>query len=547
MPKENKLFTEENSLKNKTCFIILFLVPFITYFQVFTFQFAYDDFYSVLPMVGLKDLSSIPRYFYEPVHFFDEATGQMGKLNYYRPLANLTLTLDFYLFGNSPGWFHIENLLLHILNSSLIFLIFKRLIDDNTFIALTGAVLYSVFPLSIEIISIYHYRVDLIVTLFIFLTLFSVFNTEKNWFYITGVLFFLAMLCKETAIILLLLIPLLRLFYFERINWKEVLPVLVLPMLFYWSLRFNALGFFLQGDNSVKLEGFLNTLSFDERLLYIFDSLGKKVSFLFLPFSIPPKVFVEPIESYGFVLLGLTFFAGLLGGSLFLRNIKLEGFLCLSILISWFPVSSILISVPDFASPRFFYYSAPWLILLLLSLIVKLPQKAVKIIFIGFLLLFWSVSSYFQKNQFRNNLSMSLATLNYYPKEPSLLNVVGLEYKKRGDYILSERYFKSSLHELEQNKKLTAPLSRKAFVGLTEIQIRKKEFGMALNTLERALTIFPEDENLYYLKAVAYFEQGNFTKGIEVAIKGKQYEKQKGRFEALIKMAKEKKIGDKKN
>ena len=496
-------------------FLVIFGVSFLTYFQVYTFDFCYDDFYSVLPIQDVEKLSSILRYFTEPVLFLELESGKMQPLSYYRPVATSTLTIDFFLFGKeNPGWLHIENLLIHTLNCSIFFLICRELLG-KTFVAVCAACLYVVFPLSTEIVSIYHYRVDLVTSFFIFLTLFvTLKNTEKYWTWQVAALFLCAMLCKESAISLLLLIPLFRHFRHELPKPQELFIVLGIPMLIYWPLRYNALGSFLHPKTNYVIDDFFLSVSTGERLLYVLESFWQKCFYILSPYSISPKVLVIADSSHVLAILGFALLLTLtVAGLLYLKRKNLVFLLSGAILISWFPVSSILIPIPDFVSPRLFYYPSPWIVLLLVVLLLRIPQNYVKVTLITMLLLTWTSASYVQKTWNKNNLTKSLGILSFNPYALDATMVAAEEFFRVKNYSQAIVYYNNALVIMQAGEKgLKHRKARPALKKLAETYLRLNNTKKALFVLKMAKLNYPKEGVFYYLTAVVHLTDGNEEK-----------------------------------
>jgi hypothetical protein len=90
----------------------------------------------------------------------------------WHPLTWLSLMADYELYGLNAAGYHISNLLLHILNTILLFLVLRRMTGE-TWKCLTLAALFGVHPLNIESVAWIAERKNLLSTLFWILTLFA--------------------------------------------------------------------------------------------------------------------------------------------------------------------------------------------------------------------------------------------------------------------------------------------------------------------------------------------------------------------------------------
>jgi Flp pilus assembly protein TadD len=90
----------------------------------------------------------------------------------WHPLTWLSHMLDCELYGLDPGRHHLTNLLLHVVNAVLLFLVLERLTEASWRAAIV-ALLFAVHPLHVESVAWVAERKDVLSTLFFMLTLAS--------------------------------------------------------------------------------------------------------------------------------------------------------------------------------------------------------------------------------------------------------------------------------------------------------------------------------------------------------------------------------------
>lgn len=118
-------------------------------------------------------------------------------LAWYRPLTLLSLGLDFQLFGEASWGYHLTNVLLHAVNSLLLYALARALLgEDRT--ALWAALLYASHPLQTEVVAWVSARGDLLASL-LFL---SAFIAHRQRSVLAYLLYAGACLSKETAMVL---------------------------------------------------------------------------------------------------------------------------------------------------------------------------------------------------------------------------------------------------------------------------------------------------------------------------------------------------------
>ncbi len=96
----------------------------------------------------------------------------LNDSSYWHPLTWLSHMLDCQLFGLNPGTHHLVNLIIHLANSLLLFLILKRMTGSlwqSSFVA----AMFALHPLNVESVAWVASRKNLLSTFFLMLTLWT--------------------------------------------------------------------------------------------------------------------------------------------------------------------------------------------------------------------------------------------------------------------------------------------------------------------------------------------------------------------------------------
>ena len=115
----------------------------------------------------------------------------------YRPLTLLSLGFDFQFFGEAPWGYHLTNVLLHTVNSLLLYALARDLLGEDR-AALWAALLYASHPLQTEVVAWVSARGDLLASL---LSL-SALLAHRRRRVLAYLLYAGACLAKETAMVL---------------------------------------------------------------------------------------------------------------------------------------------------------------------------------------------------------------------------------------------------------------------------------------------------------------------------------------------------------
>ena len=97
---------------------------------------------------------------------------QAGYAGYWHPVTWFSHMLDVQLFGLNPRWHHLVNLLFHLVNTLLLFLLFESMTGRLWRCAMVAA-LFAVHPLHVESVAWAAERKDMLSTLFLLLTLWA--------------------------------------------------------------------------------------------------------------------------------------------------------------------------------------------------------------------------------------------------------------------------------------------------------------------------------------------------------------------------------------
>ena len=160
----------------------------------------------------------------------------IGYAGNWHPLTWMSHVMDYRLFGSNPLGHHLVNLLLHIANTLLLFLIFTRMTGSlwkSSFVA----ALFAVHPLHVESVAWIAERKDVLSTLFFMLTILAYLRyTAKpgiaRYLPVTG-LFALGLMAKPMLVTLPFVLLLLDYWPLDRIRpgWRliwEKLPLIVM-------------------------------------------------------------------------------------------------------------------------------------------------------------------------------------------------------------------------------------------------------------------------------------------------------------------------------
>ncbi len=258
----------------------LLLLCLVVYLRTLAGDFVMDDWPVIKENTRITEIRHIPDYFTSGVwnntDWAEEANFTDKQL--YRPLFLVTVNMGHHLWGNNPAGYHALNILLHGINTLLVFyLILEFIPRKNTSAAFFGAALFAVHPVHVESIAWIAGLTDPLVSLFLlscFLLHKRHLRSGKNSYaYLALFCYAGGLLSKEVAIFFPFLIAFHDLLQ-NRFRSTRYIPYLAL-LAGYFVARSAALG---QG---------LDWASFDlQRLPVLFEYLFRYIQLLVAPWPL---------------------------------------------------------------------------------------------------------------------------------------------------------------------------------------------------------------------------------------------------------------------
>lgn len=273
--------------------LAIVLIGALAYANCLGNEMFWDDDDFILKNRFIKDFSFWPLWFKENL-----VAGSYLVSNYWRPLLLSIFTLEWSLWKDWVYGWHIVSIAWHILDGVLLYFLINRLFT-NRIMALVAALIFTVHPVHNEAVVYVNSLGDSLATFFVLssLLLFVRFRQSNKPAYLSRNYFFsmlcfpLALLSKETGIVLAGLLPLTD-FLLLQINkpfWQRVRSTasifwpFVLMAVYYLYLRGTVLNF----SNSFNFYNESNafTSSFWVRLMTFFKAMTQYAGFLFIPYE----------------------------------------------------------------------------------------------------------------------------------------------------------------------------------------------------------------------------------------------------------------------
>jgi tetratricopeptide (TPR) repeat protein len=510
---------------NKTYLVLVVLGLLIALFygNTLTNGFVLDDFGAIVKNEHVHSLKYLPKIITSCLWEAVDGSCKGTLYPYYRPMHFLFLLLP-YQISSEPWIFHLVNLLF-LLGAAFAVFLFFRTLTKNFSLAFLTALFLIIHPVNSEVINWISALPDILVVFFGCLTLFFCLKYREREslrnFLLIYVFYFFAILSKETAVFLPMILGLIDLFFFkltlrQLFQGKELKKYLLfsIPLAIYLLMKFSVFGFSLGGN--------ARYFSFLEGVHARITLFAQYISKFFYPY--PLTIFYPFKKSSNFLSIQflLSFLLTIIFFLLLFVFVKKRNSLFIFSL-TWFliflsPVIIFLVGEPDHMfSKRYLFVPGIGFSFILAYLFSYAFSKSKVIKYAALLgLSFIMIISWlmiFPRNKdWKNEKSLYLQTLRYYPEAHEVRRKLGEIYFIEGEYETAREEFEEIIKRDENWKDITM-----AYKGLGDYYRAKNDLDNALLSYQKAVQTAqpsPRDYITFNDLGVAYMDKKNYLKGL---------------------------------
>lgn len=540
----------KRQFKNNT-FLPLFFVSYLIYLPALFGKFLWDDEYQIIRSPDTYSILNIPSVFLK------------GQQNiFYKPMFFTYLTIVHSIFGLNPFPFHFIQVLMHAINTFLIYLLFKKFFSKE--ISFLLSLIFLVHPLNVEAIAYISAAGDPL-SLFFGLTALHLLIRKKmttlNYLFATLLLTF-SLLSKESGIVILFIISLYNLL-FLKLGLRRNIALFITPIAVYSFLRFFVAHTFFVTPNfiPIALAPLVTRLINIPKIIYVY------LSDFFVPYhllvaqhwvvqTVTVKDFLMPL------IIDLLFFIPFFTTVVFAYLKKTQYFKALLFFCFWF-ICSLSLYLQVFpidmtVAERWFYLPMVGIlgffgvIISMATLRFAFLKKYFLASFIVIFLLFsvrtivratdwidsytlfghdmkWNINSFDIESQFGYQLILrgsyddaiihATKAIKLSPNYNGSYVVVGAAYLEKKDYKTALQYYKEAYRH--------DPQEYAVLYGLTFSYLIQKDNNSALKWGSRGLQLFPNDPYLLDYISIAEYRMGNNSKALMYVKKSYEYKKTK--------------------
>ncbi|MDX9714927.1 MAG: tetratricopeptide repeat protein [Dissulfurispiraceae bacterium] len=326
----------DRPIKNKAVLALMVLAigaaVFLVYSNTLTQTLVWDDHYYVKKF-------SLRFNSFESLFLPVDLEGAI--MVFYRPMAGVSYLLDYSLWHENHVGYHLTNLLLHMLNSLMLFMICLRL-KVSLIAAFLGSMLFAVHPIHTESVSWISARLDLIAAAFVMLAFICHAEYAKGdkKAVIPAVLFFsFALFSKEIALAAVIVFALYEILIAKKKIGIMPYALYGLSATIYFVMRYAYL------SNSTVNIAFK---PFTDILVLFFSATGFYFYKFIFPFNL--SIYIAHIPNVPlFFILGAALF--IITALLYVKGRRIAAFLLSSFIVTLMP--SVAGSFTTILSPPF--------------------------------------------------------------------------------------------------------------------------------------------------------------------------------------------------
>lgn len=481
----------KNSGLNPLLWAAILGLGIFIYYPLHTAGFLlFDDDWSIYnnPYVTSFNIINCFRYIY----YFD-----------YVPISTFYFSLVNRIFGMDPFYFHLLNVIFHMLNGILVYLLCRRVFNLSTLVAHIAAALFVIHPMHVESVAWATEAKDILSVFFLLLSWLTLKRSLRNneiqrpVYLLSLVLFFLSLGSKTITITFPLLFLLHHYLTGEKGSRKKVFLVLI-PF-FGLSLGFGLLRIYAVTGEMRLLKNGLGSLEIVENTII-------KLVFYFSR-SIFPNHLAGFYENGVFHLFWYEYLIVACFGILLIAVYRLSSgqhekpyycYLPLFTIIALFPTLKIIPWMVNFVvADRYIYFPSVGLYTLFAILLGKLlALRRFRILALCYVILLTvqlTISARQRVYVWHNDYNLWTDVLEKYPDTMKGLHNLSVQYLKRRDFekalVLQERLLKLNPGNIKNRVNMVSPRVG-GDIDETIRQVEELERNVTVNmSLARTLSI----------------------------------------------------------
>lgn len=492
----------------------LAVVGILLYANTLPNKMFWDDYETILNNQFVHDWRHFPDFFSQNL-----TAGAGDASNYWRPMLLVVFAAEWHLWGAAPAGYHVVNTACHILGAILLFFLLREIFESIPLAAIPSLI-FLTHPLQTEAVTYVSGLGDPLSACFMLAAFITYERARRKgrpfaspWYWTSLAGYALAIMAKETAIVLAALIAARELLLPQAADdpWKRRAQnaAIYTPPFFsiaaaYLALRATALNF----QGAFNFYGADTPFThYSYRIFTFFESLAVYAKLFFVPY---------PLHVERDIPVAITLFAPLpIAGAFIFAFLAAAAFACarrhpaVTFGIAWFfialsPMSNLAVTINALIYEHWLYLPMVGIALALsalaLELVSRRPALAVPALTtFGVLIVAASALTVARNRDWRNPIAFYAQTLRYVPPNYRILINLGLAYADNGDFARAKSSYEDAAH--------IEPYTPTAFQDLGALGLASGKPQDAVNNLETAITLDQKNPAPYLILAEAYLAE----------------------------------------
>lgn len=510
----------------KLSVLLIVLLVSLTYANSLGNHFVMDDFLVIVDNDFVKSFKNLPLLFTKDYMTSPKEARYFGMIGIgsgeisYRPIVTLSYFKDYALWKLNPFGYHLTNLILHILNSLLVYLLAVLLLKDIK-IALIAGLLFGLHPVNTEAVNCISFREDLLAFLF-FAGAFICYIKSNSYsdkkgirlYIISVILFLLALFSKEMALTLPLLIICYDFIFTHKVQFNKIISKKVilqysgylLALVLYLAVWVLFKRYINKGLVDFQYEGgglYTNIIAQLKALYGYFE-------WVFLPIDIHATLpaGIRPAGYYTIWSLDVMTALSIIIALLAIAVKQVNRNRAVSFGIAWFFITLIpvynIFPLPNQMAARFLYipvFGFCICMAFILSRVLKI--KYGKYILLA-VLLFYAMFSFIRNIYWRNNFIIWHQLAEKYPDIPA-------SHRGLGDCFVDAGLYDKAVNEYKTALKL-GPFDEDNYNAIAIAYYKKGEIEESERLFNKALELNNMSMDAYNGLANIYADKGQYEK-----------------------------------
>ncbi|HLF18378.1 MAG TPA: tetratricopeptide repeat protein [Candidatus Omnitrophota bacterium] len=537
-----------DSKSSRINLVFILSLVLLAHINIFHNGFVLDDFDYTFDWPLIQDWGNLPKFFigYEPL------PSQPGI---YSPFKTLFHAINYHLFKDNVWGYHVVSLLIHAVGVWLVYQI-CFLLAGSHILAFLSSLFFALHPVQVEAITYITASVDMIGIVYLFAAFFCYIKSKDDNIYYWGALIaaFLAIFTHELAISL----PLLLLWYdltlreYQR-GLKEVFtrlwPFFVIAV-FYAVCKYFVLG-------SITRGGYVYD-SFYLTMLISVKAMAKYVWICFFPFVLTfNHVISKGIYSFGVddfalsTVLGQSIFdvpvlvsLAVLGIIFYFAYKKYKETPLITFCIGWFFISllpgmNIIPSGVYFAER--YLYPGLWTFCLIVALYLEkfyhsertwlgVTSKCLTATLTVIVVVFYIGKTLDRNRDWHDDVVLYESAVRANPESALMRTDMGIVY-------LDFQQYDKAIDSLEKALSIR-PDDPDIHFALSKVYEETKQYDKAIESLETAIKYDPDFAAAYYNQAVLYMVIQNIPEALRALNISMDLYRKRGEVEEAVQIRK---------